>query len=157
MVDLLNNKLYTKYYPLMTEEDKNNFLNINHMEIYKAVNRICNYAEIELFERKDKYFSEMKPEISFLGSPQYRNIEHNRMIVRKMSMDKHILAIQDKTLELDLLVHKITFHEDEEITIQELNYILELMNKREHEAWITMIGCVLLLILIMFGFYYLIV
>lgn len=90
MVDLLNNKLYTKYYPLMT-------------------------------------------------------------------MDKHILAIQDKTLELDLLVHKITFHEDEEITIQELNYILELMNKREHEAWITMIGCVLLLILIMFGFYYLIV
>lgn len=48
MVNLLNDKLYNQYYPLKTEEEKNEFLNSNSKEIYRMIRDIDHVARNEL-------------------------------------------------------------------------------------------------------------
>ena len=54
---MLNDKLYKHYYPLKTEEEKNDFLNSQYAEIYKEVENLCRYTKNELSAIKNDYIS----------------------------------------------------------------------------------------------------
>lgn len=149
MANLLNDKLYTQYYPLETEEDKYEFLNANYTEIYKIVRNIGRIARNELSARKHNYISKMKPTVSFLGTPKYRNIVHNERLAHNLLMDRQIKSLEEKIPDLDSLACKFMYHEHENITVDELNYILRLMNTNKHKTWmmlllllISIIACV---------------
>ena len=90
MVNLLNDKLYNQYYPLKTEEDKTEFLNSNSMEIYRIIKDIGHIARNELYAIKHEYVKKMKPTVSFLGTPKYRNIAHNEYLTHKMLTDRRV-------------------------------------------------------------------
>lgn len=143
MVNLLNDKLYTQYYPLKTEEEKMFFLSSNSTEIYKIVRDIERFVKYELYAIKLEYVKKMKPTESFLGTPKYRNITYNEYLARKMFTDRRVKNITGP--DLDSLARKIKYHEYENITIDELNYVLRLKNINRHETWKM---CLLLLILL---------
>lgn len=145
MVNLFNDKLYVQYYPLKTEEEKNEFLNSNSIEIYRMVRDIGQIARYELYAIEHEYVKKMKPTISFLGTPKYQNIAHNEYLVHKMLADRRIENITENISNLDSLVCKIMYYEYENITIDELNYVLRLKNINKHKMWMV---CLLLLILL---------
>ena len=145
MINLFNNKLYTKYYPLKTEKEKNEFLNSYSTKIYRIVRDIRHVARNELYIIQHEYVKKMKPTVSFLGTPKYRNIAHNEYFAHKMLMDKRIKNITEELPNLDSLACKIMYHEYENITVDELNYILKLINFNKHTTWMR---CVLSLILL---------
>lgn len=145
MIKLLSNKLYAQYYPLVTEQDKTNFLNTHYMEMYKKVRDISYNAMGELYAREYNYIKKMKPTVSFLGAPKYKNIAHNEYIIHKMRMDKNIKVIEKEIPNLDSLVEKFVFNEQERITIDELNYILRLMNSEKHTTLIRLLMMVAIL------------
>lgn len=145
MVNLLNDKLYNQYYPLKTEEEKMNFLNSNSTEIYRMIRDIGHVARNELYVIKHEYVKNMKPTVSFLGTPKYRNIAHNEYLAHKMLMDRRVKNITEKLPDLDSLACKIMYHEYESITVDELNYVLRLKNFNKHKTWMM---CVLSLILL---------
>lgn len=155
MVNLLNNKLYTQYYPLTSEEDKNNFLKSNYMEIYKFVRNIGCSARNEYSLRQYNYTKKMKPTVSFLGTPKYRNIVHNKRVAHDMSMDKRIKDIERKLPELDSLACKLMYNESENITVDELNYILRIMNTYKHRALIMFLLLLIAIIICVCAFLYL--
>lgn len=145
MVNLLNDKLYNQYYPLKTEEEKNEFLNSNSTEIYRMIRDIGSVARNELYVIKHEYVKKIKPTVSFLGNPKYRNIAHNEYLANKMLMDKRVKNITEKLPDLDSLACKIIYHEYENITLDELNSVLRLKNFNKHK---TGMMCVLSLILL---------
>ena len=65
MVNLLNDKLYNQYYPLKTEEEKNEFLNSNSTEIHRMIRDIGYDARNELYAIEHEYVKKMKPTVSF--------------------------------------------------------------------------------------------
>lgn len=144
MFKLFNNKLYNQYYPLKTEEDKNNFLNSNYTKIRKMIDDIGCIARNELYAIEHDYVKKMKPTVSFFGSPKYRNIAHNEYIVHKMQTDRRIKNIEKKFQDLDPLAYKIAYHEHENITVDELNYLLRLINTRKHYN----LGIILVLVIL---------
>ena len=145
MVNLLNDKLYVQYYPLKTEEEKNEFLNSNSIKICKIVRDIGRIARSELYAIEQEYVKKMKPTISFLGTPKYRNIAYNEYLGYKMLADRRIKNITENLSNLDSLECKIMYYEYENITIDELNYVLRLKNINKHKMWMA---CLLLLILL---------
>lgn len=145
MIKLLNNKLYAQYYPLVTERDKTNFLNAHYTKIYKKVRDISCTAMGELYVREYDYIKKMKPTVSFLGKPKYQNIAHNEYIAHKMRMDKNIKVIEKEIPNLVSLEEKLMFNELERITIDELNYILRLMNAEKHKTLMMLLMLVAIL------------
>lgn len=146
MVNLLNDKLYNQYYPLKTEEEKNEFLNSNSTEIYRMVRDIGHVARNELFVIKHDYVKKMKPTVSFLGTPKYRNIAHNEYLSHKILMDRRVKNITEKLPDLDSLACKIMYHEYENITVNELNYVLRLKNFNKHKTYRMCVLAIILLI-----------
>lgn len=146
MINLLNDKLYNEYYPLR-EEEKNEFLNSNGSEIYRMVNYICEFARYELYTIKRKYDKEKKSTVSFLGTPKYQNIAYNKYIDDKMLTDKRIKNIRKNLPDLDSLACKIMYHEYENITADELNYVLKLKNLDKHKRQIRFFLSLILLII----------
>lgn len=142
---MFDDKLYTQYYPLKTEEEKNGFLNSNSTEIYRIISDIGHVARNELYAIKHEYVKKMKPSVSFLGTPKYRNIAHNEYLVHKMLTDGRVKNITDNLPNLDSLACKLMYHEYENITVDELNYVLKLKNFNKHKTWMR---CLLLLILL---------
>lgn len=145
MVNLLNDKLYVQYYPLKTEEEKNEFLNSNRIEMYRMVRVFGHIVRNELYAIEHEYVKKMKPTISFLGTPKYRNIAYNEYLSYKMLADRRIENITENLSNLDSLECKIMYYEYENITIDELNYVLRLKNINKHKMWMA---CLLLLILL---------
>ena len=145
MVNMFDDKLYTQYYPLKTEEEKNEFLNSNSTEIYRIIRDIGHVARNELYAIKHEYVKKLKPTVSFLGTPKYRNIAHNEYLVHNMLTDRRVKNITDNLPNLDSLACKLMYHEYENITVNELNYVLKLKNFSNHKTWMM---CLLLLILL---------
>ena len=145
MVNLLNDKLYNQYYPLKTEEEKNKFLDSHSTEIYRMTKDIGHVTRNKLYVIKHEYAKKMKPTVSFLGTPKYRNIAHNEYLTHKMLMDRRVKKITEKLPNIDSLACKIMYHEYENITVDELNYVLRLKNFNKHKTWMI---CVLSLILL---------
>ena len=145
MLNMFDDKLYTQYYPLKTEEEKNAFLNSNRTEIYRIISDIGHVARNELYAIKHEYVKKMKPTVSFLGTPKYRNITHNEYLVHMMLTDRRVKNITDNLPNLDSLACKLMYHEYENITVDELNYVLKLKNFNKHKTWMR---CLLLLILL---------
>ena len=146
MVNLLNDKLYNQYYPLKTEEEKNEFLNSHSTEIYRTIRDIGRVARNELYVIKHEYIKKMKPTVSFRGRPKYRNISHNEYLTNKMLMDRRIKNITEKLPNTNYLVCKMMFHEYENITVDELNYVLRLKNFNKHKTWMMCVLSIILLI-----------
>lgn len=147
MVNLLNDKLYNQYYPLKTEEEKNEFLNSNSKEIYRMIRDIDHVARNELYVTQHEYVKKMKPTVSFLGNPKYRNIVHNEDLAHKMLMDRRVKNITEKLQDLDSLEYKIIYHEYENITLNELNYVLRLKNFNKHKTgMMCMLSSILLIV-----------
>lgn len=142
---MFDDKLYTQYYPLKTEEEKNEFLNFNSTEIYRIIRDIGNVAINELYAIQLEYVKKLKPTVSFLGTPKYRNIAHNECLVHKMLTDRRVKNITDNLPNLDSLACKLMYQEYENITVDELNYVLKLKNFSKHKTWMR---CLLLLILL---------
>ena len=145
MLNMFDDKLYTQYYPLKSEEGKNEFLNSNSTELYRIISDIGHVARNELYAIKHEYVKKMKPTVSFLGTPKYRNITHNEYLVHKMLTDRRVKNITDNLPNLDSLACKLMYHEYENITVDELNYVLKLKNFSKHKTWMR---CLLLLILL---------
>ena len=147
MTSPFNNRLYTQYYPLKTEEDKNEFLSSHYMEMLKEADKLGCFANFEVFERERDYIDMMKPEISFLGFPKWRNIARNREIAMKMDTDRKIKIIKEKISELDSIAYKMEVYEHEKITIEEMNRILRFMNTETHKTWgLTLLSFSLMII-----------
>lgn len=106
---------------------------------------IGHVARNELYVIKHEYVKKMKPTVSFLGTPKYRNIVHNEYLAHKMLMDRRVKNITEKLPDLDSLACKIMYHEYENITVDELNNVLRLKNFNKHKTWMM---CVLSLILL---------
>lgn len=145
MFNTFDDKLYTQYYPLKTEEEKNEFLNFNSTEIYRIIRDIGHVAKNELYAIKHEYVKKLKPTVSFLGISKYRNIAHNEYLVHKMLTDRRVKNITDNLQNLDSLACKLMYHEYGNITVDELNYVLKLKNFSKHKMWRM---CLLLLILL---------
>ena len=92
---MLNDKLYKHYYPLKTEEEKNDFLNSQYAEIYKEVGNLCRCTKNEISAIKNDYISKMKPTVSYLGTLKKKNIAHNKYIVYMMYKDISCIEKKD--------------------------------------------------------------
>lgn len=154
MVNFLNTKLYAQYYPLASEEDKNDFLSSKYIEIYKFVSRVECSIRHEYFSRQYRYGKKMKSTISFLGTPKYRNIVHNQHIYYEMSMDKNIEDIEKRLPELASLANKLANNETENITVDELNYVLRIMNANKHRTLMIFLLLVIGMIIFACAFLY---
>lgn len=135
MANPFNNRLYAQYYPLKKEEDKNELLSSHHLEILKAADNLYRCANNEVFERERSYIDKMKPEVSFLGFPKWRNIARNREIAMKMDADRNIRIAKEKVPEAGSIAYKLDVYEHEKITIEEMNRILRFMNTETHKSW----------------------
>lgn len=147
---LLNNKLYNQYYPLKTEESKNEFLNSNYINVYKTARSFLRFAKNGLWEKQDSYISKMKSATSIWGAPKYQNLIHNEYIIQQMITDRQIENIKMNITGLEPLVCKLAYHETKNITIAEANFILEAMNSnRRRSAMLLLAGLVLTCIYIL--------
>lgn len=134
---MLNDKLYAQYYPIRTEEEKNAFLSENSSELRKIIKYIGDIARNEIYAIKHEYVKKMKPTESFLGTPKYQNILHNERLAHEMQTDQRVRNITEKLPDLEDLEYKVAYHEYENITVDELNYVLEFVNHRKHKLFAT--------------------
>lgn len=132
IVNLFNNKLYTQYYPIASEEQKAIFLENNHTKILRSIKRLKDDTLFEYYSRQKEYISRMKSEVSCLGHLKLGNICRNRSIAYEMSRDKRINTTRKVLQDLDSLKDKLISHEQESITIYELNNLLKMMNETKH-------------------------
>ncbi len=137
-MNFLNDKLYNQYYPIESNVEKNNFLESNHAEILKFVHNIGRTAWNQLCTIEYGYATRMRPAKSFSG------IEHNMSVEHKRSNDGRLQQISEDLSELDSLEDNITYHKWENISIDDVNCILEVKNLLKHKFLIQIL---LLLIL----------
>lgn len=145
MDNLFNDKLYNQYYPLKTEEEKNEFLYSNNTEIYRMIRDVGNDARKQLYDIRHEYAKKMKPTVSFSGTLKYQNILHNEYFTHKMLADRRVKNITKNILDIDSLEYRVMNHEYENITVDELNCILSLKNFKRHKI---LKMCLLLTLLI---------
>lgn len=136
---MFNNKMYEKFYPLTTEEDKESFINSNYQEILKIVGNIGYSANAELSALEYDYASKMKPTVSFWGTPKYKNIVHNEKVTDEMLRDKTMDFISKEISDLESVKYSLVNGEIEKISIEELNHILQLANAMKHKEVCTII------------------
>lgn len=141
MNNIFNSKLYNKYYPIVTEKDKNKFLNSNHVDIYRAVRNIYFEAKSQMFTMQHEYISKMKQPYN------YRNILHNKKLTHQMLTDERITNIENKLLNLEYLACNLMYYQYNDITIDELNRILKYMNFNKYKDCIMFLLLLILIII----------
>lgn len=152
MDNLFNDKLYNQYYPLKTEEEKNEFLKSNKAQIYRMIRDVGSDAKNQLYGIYREYTKKMKSTVSFSGTLKYQNILHNEYFTHKMLVDRRIKIITKNILDIDSLEYRVMNHEYENITVDELNCILSLKNFKKRKM---LIMCLLLTLLIICAYIFL--
>jgi len=137
MKNLFNHKLYEKYYPLVTEEDKQNLLQSDYIDIYKIVRNMGSIARNEIAAIQQEYVSQMKPTVSIFGTIKHKNVIHNEAVVHRMDTDKRIASIKEMVSRIDELSLKLANNECDKIELEELNYILKKVNNQRHKVIIS--------------------
>lgn len=143
-MNFLNDKLYNQYYPIESNVEKNNFLESNRAEVLKFVRNIGSIAKNQLCTIEYDYATRMRPTKSFFGHPKCRNIVHNMFVEHERSNDGRFQQISEDLSELGSLEDNITYHKWENISIDDVNCILEVKNLLKHKFLIQIL---LLLIL----------
>ena len=137
---IFNHKLYNNYYPLVQEEDIIVLLQENIGEIRLTLEEIIRNIRSDIEYRNHCNIRKMKKVITFCGGINYRNLNHNQFIVDKMNLDMKLgemIVLLEKQV---LCKEKLMDGKLENITTDELNYVLRYMNYKRHKLFMLM-GC----------------
>ena len=147
------NKLYKEFYPIVSEEDKMNFIHENFVEILNFARRRERLSLVNLFGIERKYNQQLKKEVSVFGNIKYGNILHNRNVLNSMINERRYIKSTEVLNETASFLGKIMVGKPEEISIDEINFLLIAM-KRETQYnsihfLLSIVGVIILFFLIM--------
>lgn len=115
-------KLYKKYFPIASEEEKEKFIKDNLKELFKLVERYEKRCDKNLYYVEYQTEKLLKPEMSLLGRIKYKNIVYNQTILDYH--DSILKRCQEKSDALWLLHQNLVHKNYEQITIETLNLFL---------------------------------
>lgn len=151
--NMFKNKLYNKYYPIKSDGEKLEFLRQHTQDILLLINKLKHISKNEIlckiYDRDEK----LKPTESFLGSPKYENIIYNRRVMSDYYED--IQNIKEKSCFLGSLEYMILNNEYNNISIDEINYVLHLANIEKRKMILCLLGLVVIVFLLVILFVFL--
>lgn len=147
------NKLYKEYYPIVSEEDKMNFIHENFVEILNFDMRRERLSLVNLFGIERKYSQKLKKEVSVFGNIKYGNILHNRNVLNSMINDRHYIKCTEILNEMASFQEKLWSGKLEEISIDEINFLLIAMKRETQDNRIhfllSIVGVIIFFFVIM--------
>lgn len=133
---MFDNKLFSQYYPLKTEKDKDAFLISNLTELRRIAEKLIFNVRGDILAREDKYYNRTKRTVSVFGNLKPGNMLHNKIVMQQMARDKYISRAEDTLSAIRVFVEKLLLGEYDEITIEEANDILAHINTYTRRKWI---------------------
>ena len=133
--DRIHNKLCAKYYPIKTESEKTEFVYSNREELKKIISDQRRIAENEMGIFLMDFGEKLKRPISIFGNPKYRNIMYNEVLADKALKNKRFIKINSNISKLDSIAQKIMCGEYENISVDEINYVLKKQKLNRQKTW----------------------
>jgi hypothetical protein len=147
---MFNNKLYNKYYPIQNEIDKMKFLDTNWLSLYKEIVEINKLCKSDIYVRKNDYISKIRKPITVFGDVNYKNIQHNEHIKRKMEEDENIQNLEKRSYKLEEIANKLMMNEPDKISADDINYILLFLNKEHHKNLLMFLSLSIFIVVVFF-------
>lgn len=143
---MFDNKLFSQYYPLKTEKDKDAFLISNLTELRRVAEKLILNARGDILARENKYYNRMKCTVSVFGNLKPGNMIHNQTVMQQMARDKYISRAEDTLSAIEFFAEKLLLGEYDKITIEEANDILAHTNSYTRRKWIFATTSIVLIV-----------
>lgn len=143
---MFDDKLFSQYYPLKTEKDKDAFLISNLIELRRIAEKLMLDVRVDILAREDKYYNRMKRTVSVFGKLKPGNMLHNQTVMKQMARDKYISKTEDTISAIGFFLEKLLLGEYDEITIEEANDTLAHINSYTHRKWRFAITFIVLIV-----------
>lgn len=147
---MFHNKLYKRYYPIKTEEQKNEFLGNHRTEMIRFLEGNSLDLRASYMDLESKYVSKLKKPVSFLGNVKYKNVLHNEKVALEMEMDKRLKDMEQELVGTEEKLYALKM--SEEISIEDVNRILLIMDFTYRNAFMKIVSVVLMLALLLLAF-----
>ena len=129
MKSLLNHKLYNKDYPLSSEEEKERFLREEKFELLEILRSDNLELKCVAMGRIKAAERDMKNPVSVFGTIKWNAVMHNKTVSDSLEID--LKKLYEKKEEPERVLYKFTMYPDEEISMDDINNALTIVNKNK--------------------------
>lgn len=143
---ILESKLYKKYFPVRDENDKEKIVTeIGIEELVDMCIKIEVHQSCSKEIREEQYAKRLKRITPYSFFKESKSI-HNRVVMTEMKNDRTLQCIEQNLCRVKALLHKYSV--GEELSIEDINWILESENQRYYRILFEGLMAVLVVVVI---------